>query len=363
MKKISVTSSSLPKYETYITNIKQLWDSKWLTNSGIYHQQLETLLIDKLKVSFLTLFTNGHVALEYAFDSLNLDGEVITTPFTFISTTNSITRKGLTPVFCDINEDDYNIDTTKIEKLITNRTVAIMPVHVYGNPCNVHEIDRIAKKYNLKIIYDAAHAFGVEIDGKGIGSFGNISMFSFHATKVFHTIEGGALTYNNDKLKVQLESLRNFGITNLEEAEYIGGNGKLDEFRAAMGLCNLEIIDGEIEKRKKVVERYEFLLGNIKGIKLVKPSYNVKRNYAYFPVLFDGFKKNRDEVFEELKAENILSRKYFYPLINDFACYKETYNSNDTPIAKNIAKNILTLPLYADLSLQDVNRICEIILK
>ncbi len=363
MKKINVTSSSVPNFDIYTNMIKDLWDSRWLTNNGSYHQLLENKLTKKLKVSNLTLFTNGHIALEYALESLQLNGEVITTPFTFISTTNSIIRKGLTPVFCDVNETDYNIDVTKIEDLITDKTVAIVPVHVYGNPCNVHEIERIAKKHNLKVIYDAAHAFGVEIDGKGIGSFGDISMFSFHATKVYHTIEGGALTYSDNTLKSKLESLKNFGITHLEEAEYVGGNGKLDEFRSVMGLCNLEIIECEIEKRKKVVERYEQILGNINGIKLVKGSQNVKKNYAYMPILFDGYKKSRDEIFGELKSENIIARKYFYPLISDFSCYREKFDSSKTPIAKHIAKNILSLPLYSDLSLEDVNRICEIILR
>jgi dTDP-4-amino-4,6-dideoxygalactose transaminase len=365
MKKINVTSSSLPEYEFYSSKISKLWETRWLTNNGLFHKELEEKLVNKLNVENLTLFSNGHLALEYAIEALNLENnkEVITTPFTFISTTNSIIRKGLTPVFCDIKEEDYNIDVTKIENLITDKTVAIMPVHVYGNPCNVNEIEELAKKHHLKVIYDAAHAFGVEVDGKGIGSFGDISMFSFHATKVFHTVEGGALTYNSKSLKDKLESLKNFGITDPEEAEYIGGNGKLDEFRAAMGLSNLEIIDKEIEKRKKVVERYEKLLDNIKGIKFIKSSPNIKRNYAYMPILFDGFKKNRDEVYEQLKLEDIFARKYFYPLISDFSCYKDKYNSNDTPVAKRIAKNILTLPLYADLSLDDVNRICEIILR
>lgn len=363
MKKINVTSSSLPNFENYIRKTEQLWHSKWLTNNGLLHQDLERKLTEKLMVKNLTLFTNGHLALEYALESLEIKGEIITTPFTFISTTNSIIRKGFTPIFCDIDKVDYNMDVSKIESLISNKTVAIVPVHVYGNPCNVKEIDIIAKKHNLKVIYDAAHAFGVEIDDKGIGFFGDISMFSFHATKVFHTIEGGALTYNDDSLKSKLESLKNFGITDLEEAQYIGGNGKLDEFRAAMGLCNLEIIDNEIEKRRKVVERYEQHLSNSEGIKLVKILPNVKRNYAYMPVLFDGFKKNRDEVFEELKSENIFARKYFYPLISDFDSYKSKYDYNKTPVAKHIAKNILTLPLYADLSLEDVDRICEIILR
>jgi dTDP-4-amino-4,6-dideoxygalactose transaminase len=363
MKKIMVTKTSLPRYNSYKNMLKKLWKSRLLTNNGEYHQILLHKISEKLKVENLTLFTNGHLALEYALESLKLDGEIITTPFTFISTTNSIIRKGLKPVFCDINQSDYNIDVSKIENLINDKTVAIMAVHVYGFPCDVNGIEKIAQKYNLKVIYDAAHAFGVEIDSKGIGSFGDISMFSFHSTKVFHTIEGGALTYKDMNLNQKLNSLKNFGITGPEEAEYFGGNGKLDEFRSAMGLCNIEEIDMLINKRKKVVERYEKNLRNIKGIKFVKLENNVKMNYAYMPILFDDYKKNRDQIFENLKQENIFSRKYFYPIISEFSCYKSDFNSNETPIAKFIAKNILSLPLYADLSLKDVDKICEIILR
>lgn len=363
MKKINVTSSTLPDYKEFTDIIQNLWTTKLITNNGSYHRELEHKLIEKLKVMQLTLFTNGHSALEYAVDLLPKKGEVITTPFTFVSTVNSILRNNFKPVFCDINYHDYNIDVSKIESLITDKTVAIMPVHVYGNPCDVAEIERISKKYNLKVIYDAAHAFGVEIDGRGIGSFGDLSMFSFHATKVYHTIEGGALTYNSDILKPRLEALKNFGITSNEEVEYIGGNGKLDEFRSVMGLCNLGVIDKEINKRKIVVDQYKKLLGNVKGITFVKELPSVKKNYAYLPVLFDNFKKNRDEVFDELRRENIFARKYFYPLVSDFACYKEDYDSYKTPIAKYIANNILTLPLYGDLNLDDVDRICEVILK
>ncbi len=359
---IKVTKSALPNISKYKSRISKLWDSLHVTNFGTFHILLEELLSKKMKTKYLGLYSNGHLALEYAIEALNLKGEVITTPFTFVSTTHAIVRKDLTPVFCDISEADYNMDVTKMERLITDKTVAIMPVHVYGNPCDVDEIERIARKHNLKVIYDAAHAFGVELDGKGIGSYGDISMFSFHATKVFHTIEGGALTYNESSLKEKLKAMKNFGITNPEEVDYIGGNAKMDEFRAAMGLCNLENIDDEIAKRKKVVERYEKHLSGIKGIKLVKPNNRVKRNYAYMPVLFDGFRKHRDQVLDELKEHDIFARKYFYPLTSDFACYKDRFDSNKTPVAKNIANNILTLPLYADLSLEDVDRICKIIL-
>ena len=360
---IQVTRSSIPDIEEYIKEIKDIWDSRWLTNMGAKHKALEAQLIEYLKVRNITLFTNGHLALESIITALDLKGEVITTPFTFASTTHAIVRNGLKPIFCDINPNDYTIDVNKIESLITEKTSAIIPVHVYGNICEVETIDTIAKKYNLKVIYDAAHTFGVTVNGKGIGSFGDASMFSFHATKVFNTIEGGAVTYNEPSIKEKLDTLKNFGITGQETVEYVSGNAKMNEFQAAMGICNLRHVDNEIAKRKIVVDRYNEQLGGIEGIKLSKPQAGVKSNYAYFPVVFHGYKKDRDEVFEELKTHNIFARKYFYPLTNSFDCYKEQYNADDTPIAKYISERVLTLPLYADLELEDVDRICEIIKK
>lgn len=362
-KHIQVTQSSMPNIEEYIEEIKDLWESKWLTNMGSKHKALESRLLEYLKVPNITLYTNGHLALEGVIAALNLSGEVITTPFTFASTTHAIVRNGLTPIFCDINPDDYTMDVNKIEELITEKTSAIIPVHVYGNVCDVEAIERIAKKHNLKVIYDAAHTFGVEVNGKGIGTFGDASMFSFHATKVFNTIEGGAISYNDSSIKKVLKDLKNFGITGPESVEYIGGNAKMNEFQAAMGLCNLKHVDWEIEKRKAVVDRYISNLENIEGIKLSEQQDGVKPNYAYFPVVFDGYKKNRDEIFEELKTHDIIARKYFYPLINDYDCYKDKYSSDDTPIAKYIADRVLTLPLYADLELETVDNICEIIKK
>jgi len=358
---IQVTRSSLPNFDEYVTEICSIWDSHWLTNMGEKHKALECQLLDYLKVPNISLFANGHLALELIIAALGLTGEVITTPFTFASTTHAIVRNGLKPVFCDINPNDYTIDTKKIERLITEKTSAIIPVHVYGNVCDVESIDKIADKYNLKVIYDAAHTFGVTVDGKGIGTFGDASMFSFHATKVFNTIEGGAVTYNDPSLKGKLEALRNFGITGLKTVEYVGGNAKMNEFQAAMGICNLRHIDTEIAKRKIVVERYISNLELIKGIKLMEIKNGVKSNYAYFPVVFDGYKKTRDEVFEELKSNNIIARKYFYPLTNSFECYKGKYDQEDTPVAKYIAERVLTLPLYGDLPLEDVDRICKII--
>lgn len=358
---IQVTKSSMPDFEEYIEEIRELWDTHWLTNMGTKHKNLESQLLDYLKVPNITLFTNGHLALECIIAALNLRGEVITTPFTFASTTHAIVRNGLKPVFCDINPDDYTIDVEKIESLITERTSAIIPVHVYGNVCDVDAIDRIAKKHNLKVIYDAAHTFGVTVNGQGIGTFGDASMFSFHATKVFNTIEGGAVTYNDSSIKQVLNDLKNFGITGPETVEYVGGNAKMNEFQAAMGICNLRHVNGEIIKRKKVVERYIENLKDITGIQLSKKQVDVESNYAYFPVVFDGYKMTRDEVFEKLKGNDIIARKYFYPLTNSFECYKDQYDVDETPVAKYIAERVLTLPLYADLALEDVDRICEII--
>lgn len=360
-KVIQVTKSSMPEFEEYIEEIRELWDTHWLTNMGTKHKNLESQLLDYLNVPNITLFTNGHLALECIITALNLSGEVITTPFTFASTTHAIVRNGLKPVFCDINPDDYTIDVEKIESLITEKTSAIIPVHVYGNVCDVKAIDRIAKKHNLKVIYDAAHTFGVTVNGQGIGTFGDASMFSFHATKVFNTIEGGAVTYNDFSIKQVLNDLKNFGITGPETVEYVGGNAKMNEFQAAMGICNLRHVNGEISKRKKVVERYIDNLKDITGIKLSQEQAGVESNYAYFPVVFDGYKMTRDEVFEKLKGNDIIARKYFYPLINSFECYKDQYDVDETPVAKYIAERVLTLPLYADLALEDVDRICEII--
>lgn len=362
MKRIQVTQSSISKYEEYIEEVKELWDTLWLTNMGIKHRQLEKGLEDFLKINHVALFSNGHLALESIIDVMELTGEVITTPFTFISTTHAIVRNGLTPVFCDVNPDDYTMDVTKIEALITDKTSAIIPVHVYGNPCEVEEIERIARKHNLKVIYDAAHAFGVKYKGRGISNFGDVSMYSFHATKVFNTIEGGALAFNDESLVPKLTAYKNFGLTGQESVEYIGTNSKMNEFQAAMGICNLRHIDEEIAKRKLVVERYVSHLQNVDGIKLSLASEHVTSNYSYFPVVFDRFSKTRDEVCEQLKEHNIFARKYFYPLTSEFECYKGQFDVNQTPVAKHISERVLTLPLYADLSLDDVDRICHIIL-
>lgn len=363
---INVTRSSMPEFEEYCNEIKDLWDSHWLTNMGEKHQKLQAELEKYLDTSHVILYTNGHLALENIIAAMDfpMGGEVITTPFTFVSTTHSIVRNGLVPVFCDVNDVDYTIDVTKIEALITEKTVAIVPVHVYGNICDVDEIQRIADKYNLKVIYDAAHAFGVVYNGVSVANFGDASMFSFHATKVFNTIEGGAVTFKDEYLVDIMNDRKNFGIRDTESIVYVGGNAKMSEFQAAMGICNLRHVNEEIAKRKVVVERYRERLSGVDGIILCNEQENVKSNYAYFPVVFDGYKYTRDEVQSILEKENIITRKYFYPLTNDIECYNDypTSGAEKTPVAKFLADRVLTLPLYADLSIEDVNRICDIIL-
>ena len=367
MGNILVTRSSMPTYEEYCEEIKELWESHWLTNMGVKHKKLQVELEKYLNVPHVALYTNGHLALENAIAGLNLPegGEVITTPFTFASTTHAIVRNGLVPIFCDINEDDYTIDVSKIEGLITDQTVAIVPVHVYGNMCNVESIEEIAQKYGLKVIYDAAHAFGVKYKGTSSACFGDASMFSFHATKVFNTIEGGAVCFQEDAWVQLLNDQKNFGIHGPESVAYVGGNAKMNEFQAAMGICNLRHIDEEIQKRKKLVQQYRKRLSNIEGIKLSAIQKDVESNYAYFPVVFDGYKYTRNEVFNKLEKSGIGARKYFYPLTNSFECYRNypTAGAEKTPVAQHIALRVLTLPLYADLNKEDVDQICKVILE
>lgn len=362
MKRILVTQPSMPGLEEYMEEIRELWDSRWITNMGVKHRELEERLARYLRVPNIELFANGHLALECAIAAFQLSGEIITTPFTFVSTTHAIVRNGLTPVFCDIEPDTYTIDVNKLEELINEKTSAIIPVHVYGNICDVEAIASISKRYNLKVIYDAAHAFGETVNGKGIGIFGDASAFSFHATKVFNTIEGGAVTFCDESLRDILCCLRNFGLSGAGAVKYCGSNAKMNEFQAAMGICNLRHIEEETEKRRAVADRYRERLGNVRGIRLSPCPKGVKSNYAYFPVVFDGYRLDRDQVYDLLRKNNIMARKYFYPLTNSLDCYKDKFNCH-TPVAEQIAGNVLTLPLYADLALEDVDRICEIILK
>ncbi|MCR4738890.1 MAG: DegT/DnrJ/EryC1/StrS family aminotransferase [Lachnospiraceae bacterium] len=362
-KRILVTRSSMPPYEEYMESVRDLWDSVWLTNMGKKHNELTERLKDYLKVENLSLFVNGHMALETVIGAMGLTGEVITTPFTFVSTVHAIVRNGLTPVFCDIEPDNYTMDPDRIEELITDKTSAIVPVHVYGNVCDVERIEKRAKKHGLRVIYDAAHVFGVTYKGRGIGSFGDASMFSFHATKVFNTIEGGAVATGDRALSEKLDMIRDFGIKDEEVIGYVGPNAKMNEFAAAMGLCNLNHTDLEIGKRKEVFDRYMDRLSEIKGLSLPKPQKDVKMNYAYFPVVFDEkvYGRTRDEVKDELERHNIFSRKYFYPLINEIECYRDRFAHGDTKTAKRISDRVLTIPMYASLEKEDVDRICDVI--
>lgn len=364
-KQIYTTRPALPPLNEYIAQLERIWDSKWLTNMGALHNELEEELKEYLRVQGLSLFVNGHMALEMVLQAMDLRGEVITTPFTFISTIHAITRNGLTPVFCDINKDDYTMDVTKIEELITEKTSAILPVHVYGNVCNVEKIEQIAGKYHLKVIYDAAHAFGVQYKEKGIGNFGDASMFSFHATKVFNSIEGGAVTYRDNSMGRKLYNLKNFGIRSEEEIESVGANAKMNEFQAAMGLCNLKYINENIQKRKKIVEYYHKCLSGCRGVKLNSVQKDVVSNYSYMPVVFveGDYPVNRNVVYDTMKEKGIFARKYFYPLANEVMCYKDVLDCKKTPIAKKISQSVLTLPLYADLKEEDVDRVSEVIWK
>lgn len=360
-KTILVTRSSMPSFEEFTQMIRPIWDSAWMTNMGDYHKELERRLKEYMGTDKLVLFVNGHMALEMAIQALELTGEVITTPFTFASTTHAIVRNGLTPVFCDIDPEDYTMDPDRIEELITDKTSAIIPVHVYGNVCDVDRIGAIAKKHDLRVIYDAAHTFGETYRGESVANFGDASIFSFHATKVYNTIEGGAVSFREDWMEHRLNCLKNFGIVDQEHVVWVGGNAKMNEFQAAMGLCNLRHVDREIEKRRLVTERYLEDLEGLKGLKLPRYKEGLKPNYAYFPVIFDGFGADRDQVYEGLAAHHIFPRKYFYPLTNRFQCYEGRFSSEDTPVARFMADRVLTLPLYADLALEDVDRICALL--
>lgn len=365
--KVLVTRSSMPEFEEYVQMIKPLWESHWLTNMGDYHVRLERELKEYMGVPQLSLMVNGHMALELAIQAMGFPegAEIITTPFTFISTTHAIIRNKLIPVFCDIKLSDYTIDEEKIEELITERTVAILPVHVYGNICNVKRIQEIAEKYNLKVIYDAAHAFGETVDGTGVGNFGDVSVFSFHATKVYNTIEGGAVTFHEESLYKKLYNLKNFGIRSEEIVAEVGANAKMNEFCAAMGLCNLKYIGDNIRERKKRCEYYAERLQGISGLELCeRDEDNITYSYGYFPVLFQAGKNTgvlRDFVYDELRKAGIYARKYFYPITADAACFKNKYKKVLLENARYVGDNILVLPLYPELPYETIDQITEIV--
>ena len=353
----------MPPLEEYVEEIKDIWESRWLTTMGPKHDRLEKELADYLKVKETLVFSNGHTALESVIRAFGLKGEIITTPFTFASTTHAIVNCGIRPVFCDVRTDDLTIDTASLEPLITEHTTAILPVHVYGNICDVEGIERLASRYDLKVIYDAAHAFGIERCGKGIASWGDAAVFSFHASKVFHTIEGGAVAYSDRELGEVLKRIRNFGMASENNVTHVGGNGKMNEFEAAMGLCNLRHIDEEIEKRKAADSHYRKRLKELPQIRMNVIPADVRYNYAYFPVMVlrDEPDKGRDAVYDALHSQHFLARKQFYPLTSQFQCYAGQFGNTETKRASYISDHILALPLYAELEEQTIDGICEII--
>lgn len=364
--RINVTRSSMPEFEEYMKELKPVWESRWLSNRGEASKKFEGMLEEYLDVEHVYCFANGHLALEVALGALFLPkgSEVITTPYTHVSTTHSIVRNSLVPVFVDVEPDTFTIDPTLVEQAITDKTVAIVATHVYGFPCDVEKLEAIARAHNLYVVYDAAHAFGVKYKGAGIGNFGDMAMFSTHATKVFHTIEGGLVTYkekDNEKLQ-PMRKIVNFGFTSAEDIDYIGTNARMNEFEAVMGICNLHHIDEEIAKRKTAGEHYWERLEGVPGIILPRPNTDTVWNYAYFPVIFDGYRWNRNQVQEELAKKNIYARKYFYPIVNQAACYRDIYGRVDVPIAAHAADCVLTLPMYADLTVDNVDKICDVIL-
>jgi len=362
---MNVTRSSMPPLEEYIEEIRKLWDTHWLTNCGVLHDELTVKLKNYLSSDNFLLFSNGHMALELGIQAFGLRGEVITTPFTFVSTTQAIIRNGLTPIFCDIDPIRFTIDPARIEQLITEKTSAIVAVHVYGIPCDTAVIEEIAAKHGLKIIYDAAHSFGVKWQEKSIAQYGDYSMFSFHATKVFHTIEGGGASFKDVSLYNKLWHLRDFGLCpGGKDADQIGANAKLSEFHSAMGLCNLRYIESEIAKRKVVSKWYDARLQSVKGLRLFPVLEGLIRNYAYYPVVFlDEFVNIRDEVLNALKRNGIYAREYFYPLTSAFSCYCGTFDCGKTPVAEDIAKRVLCLPLYADMTADEVNTVCDVVME
>lgn len=364
-KVITVTSPLLPSLEEFMPYLQDIWDRKWLTNNGHYHKELEKALCEYLKVPYISLFTNGTLPLMCALQALRITGEVITTPYSFVATTHSLWWNGIKPVFVDIDPVTGNIDPDKIEAAITPRTTAIMPVHVYGNPCDTQRIQEIADKYGLKVIYDAAHAFGVEVNGESVLNAGDMSTLSFHATKVYNTIEGGALICHDEKTKQRIDYLKNFGFAGETTVIAPGINGKMDEVRAAYGLLNLKQVDAAIEARHQVAVRYREALRNVKGIRVMEDIPGVRHNYAYFPIFIDAeeYGMTRDELYFKMKEQNVLGRRYFYPLISEFSTYRglESARPENLSVAHRFADSVICLPMYHNLSESDIKRIIETI--
>jgi len=365
MNQITVTKPYLPPLDDFIPYLKDIWDKKKITNNGFYHQELEKALCGYLKVPYISLFTNGTLPIIVALQVLGITGEVITTPYSFVATTHALWWNGIKPIFIDVEEKTGNIDPEKIEKAITKKTTAIMPVHVYGNPCNTEAIKKTADKHNLKVIYDGAHAFGIERNGKSILTEGDITTLSFHATKTYNTAEGGALVCHDDETKQKIDRLKNFGFAGETSVIMPGINGKMDEIRAALGLLNLKYVDQAIAKRKNISGFYRRELENVCGVTMIDDFSNIKSNYSYFPVFInkDKFGKSRDELYEKLKENDIYARRYFYPLISQFEPYinLDSARPENLPVASKLADSVICLPVYDELAMEDAERICKII--
>lgn len=366
-KPIYVTSPLLPSLEDFTFLLKEIWESKMLTNNGNFHQKLEEELAKYLKVPYLSLFTNGTLPLITALQAMRITGEVITTPFSFVATTHSLWWNGIKPVFVDIEPETCNLDPSKTEAAITPKTTAIMPVHVYGKPCKTKEIQEIANKYGLKVIYDAAHAFGVEINGESILNFGDMATLSFHATKVYNTLEGGALVVHDEQTKKRIDYLKNFGFASETEVVAPGINSKVDEVRAAYGLLNLKQVDHAINSRRKVAIRYRDELQGVKGITFFNDIPGVRHNYSYFPIFINAeeYGMTRDELYFKMKEHNVFGRRYFYPLISTFSTYRglDSANPDNLPIATQMSNNVICLPMHHALSENEVEYILQIIKK
>lgn len=366
-KQITVTSPLLPSLDDFIPYLKDIWDRKWLTNNGYYHQELEKALCEYLKVPYISLFTNGTLPLITALQALRITGEVITTPFSFVATTHSLWWNGIKPVFVDIDPVTCNIDPEKIEAAITPKTTAIMPVHVYGQPCDTERIQTIADKYGLKVIYDAAHAFGVKVKEESILRLGDMSTLSFHATKVYNTVEGGALICHDEKTKKRIDYLKNFGFAGETEVVAPGINSKMDEIRAAYGLLNLKKVDAAIDERRKVALCYRKALKDVEGISFLEDIPDVRHNYSYFPIFVDAVKygMSRDELYFKMKENNILGRRYFYPLISEFSTYRslDSARFENLPVASQIANRVICLPMHHELNHENIKQILNTILK